>query len=433
MRIITNIGVVILNLLPLFSMGQNVLPSFSNLRITHHQRDKAVQFTYDLADPDDSLIHISLLVRNARSPFMIPDGELKGDVGAQVAGTGKSILWNYGDYFVEGLCVRLIADDFHSQQNETITVHADTVAIKENMKRWEGERNHFSPEAERKRRQVQADLVDYFKQLALSCYVQDTVLPNFEAKKGTRFDLPIENIIAEIPGADPSLHPLVLLTHYDTDTATTDPAAGLAAIAETARILSSHRFARTIRFVIVDLGKSGYLGSRFYAIRGMAELEMLAGVINLDVAGHYSNALYSQTIPDGFEELFEQEVNTIRLNQYRGDFVALSSNTQGRALSGIFEAVANRNVPELKIISLPGSTPSRDRALRVSDHAIFWRLGHPTISISDTGDLRTTPPEGSTNTDSKFLAQIIKATTLMIAKLGEIKHCTVLDFALKSQ
>lgn len=110
---------------------------------------------------------------------------------------------------------------------------------------------------------------------------------------------PLANIVAELPGVDPSLPPVVVMAHYDSTAsldegwqAETDPApgadddaSGISAILEIARVLSSWEpgFARTIRFVGFSAEEVGLVGSTAH-VAAMDGPVLVA--IALDPVGH---------------------------------------------------------------------------------------------------------------------------------------------------
>ncbi len=98
------------------------------------------------------------------------------------------------------------------------------------------------------------------------------------------------NIIGELPG---NQHPnkIVLLgSHYDghdISQGAVDPASGIAAVLEAARVLAKHAapLPRTLRFVAWGVEEIGLLGSRAYVKAHADELKNIRFYLNMDAAG----------------------------------------------------------------------------------------------------------------------------------------------------
>jgi leucyl aminopeptidase len=118
--------------------------------------------------------------------------------------------------------------------------------------------------------------------------------------EGGGFEL--ANVVGELPGADPTLPPLLLAAHWDSTAVATegwvertdpapgadDDASGVAAVIEAARVLGSWEpgFQRTIRFVLFDGEERGLLGSTAYVDGLVASGEPLELALCLDPVGY---------------------------------------------------------------------------------------------------------------------------------------------------
>lgn len=112
----------------------------------------------------------------------------------------------------------------------------------------------------------------------------------------------LTNVIAELPGADPGLPPLLLAAHWDSTATSTpgwveaedpapgadDDASGVAAILEAARLLASWEpgYERTIRFVLFDGEERGLLGSEAYVDALVDAGDSVAVALVLDPVGY---------------------------------------------------------------------------------------------------------------------------------------------------
>jgi hypothetical protein len=135
-----------------------------------------------------------------------------------------------------------------------------------------------------------------------------------------------------------------------------DNASGTAGVLLTARILSGHRFERTIRFVFFTGEENGYLGSFSYARAMRAAGENIVAVYNLDMLGY-----------DGAGgPVVDIDLRT-----------AMDSPQDG-ALADIFTEVVRANGIDL--------IPERQYQSGIyvgSDHGMFWAQGYPAIDIME--------------------------------------------------
>ncbi len=105
-----------------------------------------------------------------------------------------------------------------------------------------------------------------------------------------RKDQESHNVIAEIPGTEEGNDWLVFCAHYDTvrfSHGSYDNASGSAILLEVCRYFLQHPAKRPMRFIWFGAEEQGLLGSLAY-VRDTAkeELEKIALVINIDLAGH---------------------------------------------------------------------------------------------------------------------------------------------------
>ena len=98
------------------------------------------------------------------------------------------------------------------------------------------------------------------------------------------------NIIGELPGEQSSDEFILLGSHYDghdISQGAVDPASGVAAVLEAARVLTKHAapLPRTIRFVAWGIEEIGLLGSNAYVETHADELKNMRFYLNMDAAG----------------------------------------------------------------------------------------------------------------------------------------------------
>lgn len=97
------------------------------------------------------------------------------------------------------------------------------------------------------------------------------------------------NIIATLPGSDPSsTAEFIICAHYDTfidSPGANDDGSGVVSILTIAKILSTHSFNHTIRFIAFSGEEVGTYGSYNYAKEAYQQKNNIIAVLNLDIIG----------------------------------------------------------------------------------------------------------------------------------------------------
>jgi hypothetical protein len=138
----------------------------------------------------------------------------------------------------------------------------------------------------------------------------------------------LRNVVAEKPGmVDPDEVYLITAHVDDLPEGSLAPGAddngsGSVAVLMAARLLVSHRFAHTVRFVLFTGEEQGLRGSDVYAAARAARGENIQGVVNLDMIGYNSDEeraidLYAYTnVPASLEltRLFSDAIGVYGLN-----------------------------------------------------------------------------------------------------------------------
>ncbi len=98
------------------------------------------------------------------------------------------------------------------------------------------------------------------------------------------------NVVGELPGVQHPDEIVMVGCHYDGHDITQgagDPASGVVALLEAARVLALHAsdLPRTVRFVFWGVEEIGLLGSRQYAVDHADELDHMRFYLNMDAAG----------------------------------------------------------------------------------------------------------------------------------------------------
>jgi acetylornithine deacetylase/succinyl-diaminopimelate desuccinylase-like protein len=124
---------------------------------------------------------------------------------------------------------------------------------------------------------------------------------NFDKlRKGAVNVSPYENIIAVLPGRDRADKAVAVMAHYDSApwaNGASDDAAGVAALVETARVLSAGpKPARDVVFLVTDAEEFGLIGAKeFFDLDPLAT--QIGAVVNVEARGSKGRAFMFQTSP----------------------------------------------------------------------------------------------------------------------------------------
>ena len=102
------------------------------------------------------------------------------------------------------------------------------------------------------------------------------------------------NVVGDLPGGAQADQIVMLGSHYDghdISQGAEDPASGVVAVMEAARLLARHApdLPCTVRFVLWGIEEIGLLGSRAYVAAHAGELDRIRFYLNMDSAGTKSN------------------------------------------------------------------------------------------------------------------------------------------------
>lgn len=165
------------------------------------------------------------------------------------------------------------------------------------------------------------------------------------------FDTEGRNVYAVQTGSTYPLKQFIVCAHYDavTNFGADDNASGVAAVLETARILSGETLNCTVVYAAWDQEEIGLIGSNRYAARAALNGEDIQGVINLDMIAWDGNA-------DKVCDVHTGNVGT------------------SRSLADLLVRVDSLySLPIVPIYRTPGTT--------ASDHASFWNMGYGAILL----------------------------------------------------
>jgi len=155
---------------------------------------------------------------------------------------------------------------------------------------------------------------------------------NFDARrKGSVSVSPYENIIAVLPGRDRAGKAVAMMAHYDSApwaNGASDDAAGVAAVVETARVLSAGpKPARDVVFLVTDAEELGLIGAQaFFDLDPLAA--RIGAVVNVEARGSRGRAFMFQTSPGNAAliDLWAQNAVSPTGNSLAGDVYRLLPN-----------------------------------------------------------------------------------------------------------
>jgi Zn-dependent M28 family amino/carboxypeptidase len=235
------------------------------------------------------------------------------------------------------------------------------------------------------------------------------------------------NVIGVKPGAD-SAERVVVSAHYDHIEGcegADDDASGIAGVLETARVLASGRFARTLVVACWDEEEFGMIGSAAWVARTKERGETVVASFVYEMIGFASSEPGSQTFPPGIELVFRRQLAWLEARESRGDFIGLLAN--GSAATAVARLEAHAATFELPAMSLALPDAMTDLPFlsdfRRSDHAPFWAAGWPAVRLGDTADFRypqyhcVAGPDVPELLDMEFATRVVRTVTAAAADL----------------
>ncbi len=228
------------------------------------------------------------------------------------------------------------------------------------------------------------------------------------------------NVIGTRAGNAPS-HPRVLVgAHFDTVPGTPgadDNASGVAAMLETARLLTGVELDGAVEFVGFNLEESQgitfRLGSRAYAAEARRRGVRYAGALILEMVGYTDPTPGSQDMP---ALLFWKRV------PQTGTFLAATGHGRSARLLRTFADAAREAVEALEVVTF--RTPLKGWLVpdtRLSDNASFWDAGYPALMLTDTAFLRNPHYHGHGDRigtlDFGFMARVTDAVAAAVTRL----------------
>jgi len=221
------------------------------------------------------------------------------------------------------------------------------------------------------------------------------------------------NVIARTSA--PKRAPLVVLgAHFDSvegSPGADDNASGVAALLETARVLSRMKLRNEVLFCAFNLEELNMIGSSHLAKRLKSEGATVAGMLSLEMLGYTNRRPGSQKYPPGFGWFYPD----------RADFIAVVGNWRSATLLKSFAAALKRvdglPVETLSVMGNGFLVPQ----VRLSDHAPFWDAGFPALLLTDTAFMRNPNYHTAFDTietlDLEFMAKVCRGIVNGVAGL----------------
>lgn len=231
------------------------------------------------------------------------------------------------------------------------------------------------------------------------------------------------NVIGRKLGTTSPDEQIIVAAHYDHIVGCTgadDNATGTAAVLETARVLGQRDYPRTLLVACWDEEEDGLVGSEAYVELATQLGDQVLFNFNYEMIGFSDDAPDSQTVPDGFELLFAQQVMELEANAYRGDFLAVVVDEAGVPfIEPLIDFAAGYGLPTVQLpvpADLKNSPLLSD--LRRSDHASFWAAEIPATMLTDTSEFRYANYHCQSGEDAVELLDHAFATKIVRATVG---------------
>lgn len=227
----------------------------------------------------------------------------------------------------------------------------------------------------------------------MEVYLDTTILP----ADGKRVNKPVVlgNCMAVLKGTDPADKRIFLITgHLDNrvsdimNTGSETPGAnddgsGVAAVIESARVLSKKTFPATIIFVAVSGEEQGLLGAEFLAKKARKENWSLEAVLNNDIVGS-NNSNETNIIDNTKIRVFSEGLPFYELDKKAGKIRNLGGENDGRSrqLARYVKEIGERYVDQIQVVMIYRN----DRFLRGGDHTPFVENGFAAVRLTEMNE-----------------------------------------------
>jgi hypothetical protein len=401
------------------AFAQNQVPVISNLSTQVQQANNKVIINFNLTDAENDAVDIKFLLSNDGGVnYTAFTGTLTGDVGVGITpGSNKQIEWNYDTVSnVYAYQFRIVADDRQLPNIQDIVNAVDSNRLLSDLTFIQGIR-HYSANPTHLAA-VKDSIESRF--VSAGCQTMRHTFP----RTGTSVNG--QNIIGRKQGLGEEQTVFIVDAHFDTvnnSPGADDNGSGVAGFLEALRVLKDYNFERTIKFIGFDFE---------YVQTQLSNWEIIAGVINFEMIGYYSEEANSQQIPAGFSSLFPAQYNAVVSDSSRGNFITNVGDEESTLINAAFDSLAAVYVPDLKVITL--TLPLNGNIapdFRRSDHANFWDADLPALMITDGANFRNhdyhTVNDDIDNLNFTFMSNVVKAAVATLAVMAGIQHSSYVD------
>ena len=242
-------------------------------------------------------------------------------------------------------------------------------------------------------------IVDKFSQFAkqsdgrLTAYL-DTVTYKADGKR-VDANISLANAVAVLKGTDKNDKRIFIVSgHLDSRVTdimnrksdapgANDDGSGVAAVLESARIMSKHTFPATIIFVAVSGEEQGLLGSTFMANKAKKENWEIEAVLNNDIIGS-NNSSGTNIIDNTKFRVFSEGLPNYELDKAAKYIRAfgLENDSKSRQLARYIKEIGERYVDHLEIKLMYRS----DRFLRGGDHLPYLENGFTAVRLTEMNE-----------------------------------------------
>jgi len=214
-------------------------------------------------------------------------------------------------------------------------------------------------------------------------------------KRRVDHDINLGNVLATLKGTDPNDKRVFLISGHLDNMRTNvmdsledapganDDASGVAAVLESARILSKHGFPTTIIFMAVSGEEQGLLGANYMAGKAKQGNWIIEAVLNNDIMGsNHSNEtniidntrirVFSEGLP-----AFETEKSAKQIRQYGWE-----NDGKARQLARYVKEIGERYVENIEVVIVYRN----DRFLRGGDHTPFVEQGFAAVRFTEMNE-----------------------------------------------
>jgi hypothetical protein len=240
------------------------------------------------------------------------------------------------------------------------------------------------------------------------------------------------NVIGDRPGFSKPDERVIVGAHYDQlggCPGADDNASGVAAVLEAARVLATARFDRTLTVSCWDQGEGepGQRGSSEHARAAQAAGGRVALALSFEAIGFASREKDSQTVPEGFEQLFPDQALALLDNDFRADFLTVVAETSTEPLALRAVAHGKKNELGVHVLTLTERQKQKQKKLHRSDHASFWEQGMPGLLFTDSGPFRNPRihcrrgDDDAESLDYDFAARVARTGIAVLADALELR------------